>query len=277
MAGTGENRIVVTGASSGIGRACVSRFAQLGYTVFAGVRRPEDAEAVRAENITPVLLDVTNAESISSAVAAIGDGPLDGLVNNAGVAITGPLELVSIDAWRKQFDVNVFGMVAVTQALLPMLRQAKGRIVNVGSVAGRCALPGSGAYDSSKFAIEAITDSLRMEVRPFGISVSLIEPGSVVTPLWRKTFADIDDLRKNSAPGIYEHYARLIETLRSEAAEAAKKGVSVETVAAAVERAMTKRRPKTRYVIGSDGWLFVFLSLLPDRLRDSLILSQLQK
>jgi NAD(P)-dependent dehydrogenase (short-subunit alcohol dehydrogenase family) len=168
-------------------------------------------------------------------------------------------------------------MVAVTQALLPMLRQAKGRIVNVGSVAGRCALPGSGAYDSSKFAIEAITDSLRMEVRPFGISVSLIEPGSVVTPLWRKTFADIEDLRRNSAAGIYEHYARLIETLRSEAAEAAKKGVSVETVAAAVERAMTKRRPKTRYVIGSDGWLFVFLSLLPDRLRDSLILSQLQK
>jgi NAD(P)-dependent dehydrogenase (short-subunit alcohol dehydrogenase family) len=277
MAGAGENRIVVTGASSGIGRACASRFAQLGYTVFAGVRKAEDAEALRADRIRPILLDVTDAESIATALAAVGDAPLSGLVNNAGIAVTGPLELVSMDAWRAQFAVNVLGMVAVTQAFLPLLRQAKGRIVNVGSVAGRCALPGSAAYDSSKFAIEAISDSLRMELRPFGITVSLIEPGAVVTPLWRKTLAAIEDLRQTSSPEVYDRYARLMNNLQKEAAHAMRNAVSPETVAKAVEHAMLARRPKTRYLIGSDAWLFLFLSWLPSRLRDSLILSQLHR
>src|SRR5262249_28227029 len=155
--------ILVTGASTGIGRACAIRFAELGYRVFAGVRKMSDGEEHRAHGsglIEPVLLDVTCADSIAAAVKLVGDVPLAGLVNNAGIATLGPLELVGPDAWRRQFEVNVIGLVAVTQACLPLLRRGPGRIVNIGSIAGRSALPGSGAYDASKYAVEAITDVL---------------------------------------------------------------------------------------------------------------------
>jgi NAD(P)-dependent dehydrogenase (short-subunit alcohol dehydrogenase family) len=182
-----KGNILVTGASTGIGRACALRFAELGYRIFAGVRKLADGEALRANssgNIEPVLLDVTQTESIVGALAVADDQPLAGLVNNAGIALVGPLELLPIDAWRKQFEVNVIGLVAVTQAFLPLLRRGRGRIVNIGSIAGRSALPGSGAYDSTKFAVEAITDVLRMELHAFGISVSVIEAGAVATPIW---------------------------------------------------------------------------------------------
>src|SRR5262249_24407077 len=146
--------ILVTGASTGIGRGCALRFAKLGYRVLAGVRKEFDGETLRAEGsglIEPVLLDVTSVESIAKALAVVGDQPLMGLVNNAGIATVGPLESVPVEAWRKQFEVNVIGLVAVTQACLPLLRRGPGRIVNIGSISGRCALPGSGAYDSTKF------------------------------------------------------------------------------------------------------------------------------
>jgi NAD(P)-dependent dehydrogenase (short-subunit alcohol dehydrogenase family) len=220
------------------------------------------------------LLDITSGQSIAETLAACGDS-LAGLVNNAGIAVTGPVELVSVDAWRRQFEVNVIGLVAVTQALLPLLRRAQGRIAIVGSIAGRSALPGSGAYDSSKYAIEAIADALRMELQGFGIAVSLIEPGAVATPLWEKSLGDIARLRESAAPEVRTRYAALLATLAREAERSARKAITPEKVARAVEHAMTARRPKTRYVIGADAWLWLLLNRLPDRWRDRVILSQI--
>jgi NAD(P)-dependent dehydrogenase (short-subunit alcohol dehydrogenase family) len=275
---TSKKRILVTGASTGIGRACAVRFAELGHTVFAGVRKLSDGEALRkysSGDLRPVLLDVTLSESIQGALAGVGDEPLAGLVNNAGIAVMGPLELVPMDAWRRQFEVNVLGLVAVTQAFLPLLRPNPGRIVNIGSIAGRSALPGSGAYDASKFAIEAITDALRMELQSCKISVSVIEPGSIATPIWEKNLSGVDDLSQRVMPENYALYATLMANARREAAAAARRAIPVSAVVKAVEHALTADRPKTRYLVGGDTRLWLLLNLLPDKWRDWLILSRL--
>jgi NAD(P)-dependent dehydrogenase (short-subunit alcohol dehydrogenase family) len=275
-----KGTILVTGASTGIGRACALRFAELGYRVLAGVRKESDGEALRRECsglIEPVLLDVTNLESIARALMAVGDQPLAGLINNAGIATLGPVELLPVDAWRKQFEVNVIGLVAVTQACLPALRLGRGRIVNVGSIADRCALPGSGPYDSSKFAVGAITDVLRMELRPWGISVALIEAGAIATPIWDKSQREADELNQQVGPERYALYRNLMETVRQDVAQFARTASPVAVVVKAVEHAMTARRPRTRYLVGKDTWLWRFLSWLPDRWRDRLILSKVHE
>jgi NAD(P)-dependent dehydrogenase (short-subunit alcohol dehydrogenase family) len=275
-----KGSILVTGASTGIGRACAVRFAELGYRTLAGVRKSSDGEALRAHpsgKIEPVLLDVTCPESIDGALAAAGDQPLAGLVNNAGIAIVGPLELLSIDAWRKQFEVNVIGLVAVTQAFLPLLRSGRGRIVNIGSIAGRSALPCSGAYDSSKFAVEAISDVLRMELHAWGITVSLIEAGAVATPIWEKSLQEADDLSNQVASERYALYSRMMASVREEATLSARSALPVEAVVKAVVHALTARKPRARYVIGRDAWFMLLLNLLPDRWRDRLILSKLHE
>jgi NAD(P)-dependent dehydrogenase (short-subunit alcohol dehydrogenase family) len=273
----GKRRILVTGASSGIGRACAVRLSELGYTVFAGVRKLSDGEALRMGSpgdLRPVQLDVTLSESIQGALATVGDEPLAGLVNNAGIAVVGPIELVAIEAWRRQFEVNVLGLVAVTQAFLPLLRPNQGRIVNIGSIAGRSALPCSGPYDASKFAIEAITDALRMELQPSKISVSVIEPGSIATPIWQKNLSGIDDLSQRAAPDSFALYATLMAKVRQEVAASARNAIPVSEVVKAVEHALMADRPKTRYLVG-DTRLWLLLNLLPDRWRDWLILSRL--
>jgi NAD(P)-dependent dehydrogenase (short-subunit alcohol dehydrogenase family) len=273
-----KGNLLVTGASTGIGRACALHFADLGYRTFAGVRKLSDGESLRAESsgkIKPVLLDVTGPKSIAGALAALGDQPLAGLVNNAGIARLGPLELLPIDAVRRQFEVNVIGLVAVTQAFLPLLRKGRGRIVLVGSIAGRSALPGSGAYDSSKFAVEAIADVLRMELRPWGISVSLIEAGAVATAIWEKSLKETDDLAARVGPERYALYGGLIKAVREELAEAARTAAPVGKVVRAVEHALTARKPRTRYLVGRDAWMWWLLNFLPDRWRDSLILGKI--
>jgi NAD(P)-dependent dehydrogenase (short-subunit alcohol dehydrogenase family) len=272
-----KGNILITGASSGIGRACAVRFAGLGYRVFAGVRDASASEAFSAPEIRPVLLDVTQPASLEAAAKVLAGEPLAGLINNAGISVVGPLELVPLEAWRRQFEVNVIGLVAVTQAFLPQLREAKGRIVNIGSIAGRSALPGSGAYDSSKFAVEAITDSLRMELKGFGIRVSVIEPGAVATPIWAKALRETDELSRSADPGLVQLYSRLMSNLRAETEQAARKAAPPEAVAKAVEHAIASRRPKARYVIGGDARFWLLLNLLPDAWRDWLILSQLNK
>jgi NAD(P)-dependent dehydrogenase (short-subunit alcohol dehydrogenase family) len=272
-------KILITGASTGIGQACAIHFARLGYDVLAGVRKPADGEGFQAHslpNITPVLLDVTRRESIEGALAAARGEPLAGLVNNAGIAVVGPLELVPIEEWRRQLEVNVIGLVAVTQASLPLLRRGRGRIVNIGSIAGRSALPGSAPYDASKFAVEAITDALRMELAPWGISVSVIEPGAVVTAIWQKTLRGLDDLSRHAAPDRYALYAGLMTKIRKEA-ETPRSAIAAVEVVKAVNHAMTARRPKARYLVGRDARLWLLLNLLPDRWRDRLILSELNK
>jgi NAD(P)-dependent dehydrogenase (short-subunit alcohol dehydrogenase family) len=272
-----KGTILVTGASTGIGRACALRCAELGYRVCAGVRKEVDGKALRAEcsgPIEPVLLDVTSPESITGALAAVGDQPLAGLINNAGIATLGPLELLPVDAWRRQFEVNVLGLVAVTQACIPLLRRGPGRIVNIGSIAGRSALPGSGAYDATKFAVEALSDVLRMELHAWGIAVALIEAGAIATPIWDKSQREADELCSQVGPERYALYRNLMETLRQEIAQAAKTASPVAAVVKAVEHALTARRPRTRYLVGRDAWLWLFLSWLPDRWRDRLILGK---
>src|SRR5216684_9062793 len=270
--------IVITGASTGIGEACALRLDGLGYRVFAGVRRFADGEALKkksSDRLSPVMLDVTSEESIASAVRTVGDVPLAGLVNNAGIVVPGPLELVPIAMWRKQLEVNVIGQVAVTQAFLPMLRAGCGRIVNMGSIAGRSALPFSGPYCASKFALEGLTDSLRMELRQFGISVSIVEPGAIQTPIWDKSAAGANEYLNAAPAPLLELYRALLGKLQAAAAHAGKHAVGPEEVAKAVEHALTSAKPKTRYVVGSDAKLRMKLIHLPDRIVDSLILKKL--
>jgi NAD(P)-dependent dehydrogenase (short-subunit alcohol dehydrogenase family) len=265
--------IVVTGASSGIGRACALRFAALGFRVIAGVRTLGACDAVAG--IEQVLLDVTDADAIGALANRLAAAPLAGLVNNAGIAAAGPLELVSADAWRRQFDVNVLGLVEVTRALLPHLRRGRGRIVNVGSIAGRSALPGSAAYDATKFAVEAITDALRMELHPFGIRVAIVEPGAVATEIWRKSARDLDALEQRAPAARLAPYRRLIAGIRAEMTESAAKALPPAAVVKRIEHAMTAHRPRTRYVVGGDARLMLLLNLLPDTWRDRLVLSRL--
>jgi NAD(P)-dependent dehydrogenase (short-subunit alcohol dehydrogenase family) len=271
-------RVVVTGASSGIGRACAIRLAELGYEVYAGVRRETDGAALRAaapERITPLMLDVSEGEAIRAAVAAVGPRPLAGLVNSAGVAVIGPLELLELDDVRHGFEVNVTGLLAVIQAFLPLLRLERGRIVNVGSIAGRSALPGTGAYDATKFAIEALTDALRMEMRPFGISVSVVEPGAVATPIWRKTEEDLHAVKTRTPADRYRLYEDLMAKMVAESARAQRSAIAPAAVVRAIEHALRARRPRTRYPVGWDAWFWLLLNLLPDRARDRLILDWL--
>ena len=236
-------------------------------------------ETVRgvAQGITPVILDVCERSSIRSAVGALGGEPLAGLINNAGVAAIGPTELVPVDAWRYQFEVNVVGLVSVTQACLPQLRRGMGRIVNIGSIAGRSALPGSGAYDSSKFAVEGISDALRMELRPFGISVSLIEPGAIATGIWQKTLEELDKRNREAAPDLRDLYIHLTSRIREEIVRSAARALPPEAVADAVVHAITASKPKTRYVVGRDAQFWLLLNYLPDRVRDWLILRNLRE
>jgi NAD(P)-dependent dehydrogenase (short-subunit alcohol dehydrogenase family) len=267
----GERAVLVTGASSGIGKACALRLARGGWRVLAGVRRREDGERLAEqarERFEPVLLDVTDASSIRAAGERLGDGPLHGLVNNAGIALGLPLELVPLDELRRQLEVNLVGQVAVTQALLPHLRRGPGRIVNVGSIAGRSALPFLGAYAASKHAFEAVTDSLRVELRPFGIEVAIVEPGTIATQIWQ-TAAETSRGRAADLPAeTLALYAEWTAAFREAAATAARRAEPAEKVAKIVERALTTRRLKTRYRVGRDATRRAWVERLPDRLRD---------
>jgi NAD(P)-dependent dehydrogenase (short-subunit alcohol dehydrogenase family) len=180
--------VVITGTSTGIGRATAVRLAGMGFRVFAGVRKPADAdELAQTPGITPLIIDVTDPAIVSAAAETVasqtGSAGLRGLVNNAGITVPGPLEFLPLDDLRRQLEVNVIGPIAVTQAFLPLLRRGRGRIINIGSIGGKMSMPFLGAYHVSKFGMEALSDSLRQELRPWGIRVSLVEPGGVSTPL----------------------------------------------------------------------------------------------
>jgi NAD(P)-dependent dehydrogenase (short-subunit alcohol dehydrogenase family) len=270
-----QSAVLVTGTSTGIGRATALLLDARGWTVFAGVRRPEDARSLAeaaSDRLVPLTLDVTEAGQVEAAAELIaGRGiPLAGLVNNAGIAAAAPLEFVPLDALRRQLEVNVVGQVAVTQAMLPMLGAAKGRIVNVTSVGGLVAGPMLGPYHASKFALEAITDTLRNELAPWGIEVIAIEPGAIATPIWATSAAAADRMQLPAEAA--ERYRRPMAAARASAAKASKHGLPPERVAEVIERALTTRRPRTRYPVGTDAkavaWL---LAGLPDRMRDRVV------
>ena len=271
--------VVITGASTGIGAACAVDLTGHGFHVFAGVRRPVDAERLRqqgAGQIDPVTLDVTDQASIAAAVEtvrqAVGPAGLAGLVNNAGIAIAGPLELIPVDVLRRQLEVNVVGMVAVTQAFLPLLRVAHGRIVNIGSVNGFFAPPYFGPYTASKYALEALTDCLRVELRQWGIRVSIIEPVNVDTPIWNKSNASADQLAEQVSPERYDLYREDLAAVRETARKLAANAIPVRYVVDRVRGAMMSRHPRSRYPIGAESRLARWGGrLLPDFLRDQLL------
>jgi NAD(P)-dependent dehydrogenase (short-subunit alcohol dehydrogenase family) len=268
---------VVTGASTGIGRACASRLVARGATVFAGVRREADGRTLRRDlgpRLRPLPLDVTDAAQIIAArdtvSARLGDEPLDGVVNNAGIAVGGPVEYLPVDAWRDQFEVNLFGVVETTKAFLDLLRRGPGRNVIVGSVGGRVASPLLAPYSASKHAIEALAESLRHELREWGIATVVVEPGAVATPIWDKGRDQANRLEHELSPEAIDRYGRFIEIVRRAIDQQEKTGVDPDRVAQVVERALVAPRPRARYLVGVDAYAqAVMARLLPDRLRDA--------
>jgi len=258
---------LVTGASSGIGRACATHLASRGFAVLAGVRNVADAPP----NTEPIRLDITRAEDIAAAAERVGTS-LHALVNNAGIAVNGPIEVVPVEDWRHQLEVNLVGQVAVTRALLPALLNARGRIVNMSSISGRNALPLLGPYAASKFALEAFNDSLRREVGPHGVKVACVEPGIIVTPVWAKSRATGEGLVDTMPADARRRYETMLNAVRGFAERAERDGLPPEAVAEVVGHAVTARRPRTRYVVGREARVRVALGrLLPDRAMDALI------
>ncbi|MGE5282093.1 MAG: SDR family oxidoreductase [Chloroflexota bacterium] len=271
--------VLVTGASTGIGYAAALRLDSDGWKVFAGVRREADSEALRkagSERLEPLILDVTNSEQIAAAGARVGErvgsAGLDGLVNNAGIAIGGPIETLEIGDMRRQLETNVIGQVAVTKALLPMIRAARGRVVFVSSVNGRMSLPYLSPYSASKHAIEAIGDSLRGEMRPFGVKVSIIEPGAIETPMRDKGNAAASELKAAMSPEQLRLYGEAIDGFTAAAKKGDERASPPAKVAEAIVHALTARRPRTRYLVGLDARGQAALRwLLPDRVGDRII------
>jgi NAD(P)-dependent dehydrogenase (short-subunit alcohol dehydrogenase family) len=271
--------VVITGASTGIGAGCAIGCAQQGMTVFAGVRDLGAGEALQAKGgvaIIPLHLDVTDGDSIRRAAEIVeqrvGAAGLAGLVNNAGISIGSPLEVIPLAQLRKQLEVNVIGQIAVTQAFLPLLRRTRGRIVNMGSIAGRGTIPMMGPYSASKFALEALTDALRLELYPWGIDVSIIEPGAIATPIWEKSLSTASDIEKEVAAGGKQLYETAARQVKEKVQEASQRAIPVDAVVQAVLHALTARRPKTRYLVGSDAKIRAIMAKwLPDRMQDWII------
>jgi NAD(P)-dependent dehydrogenase (short-subunit alcohol dehydrogenase family) len=264
--------VLVTGASSGIGEDAARTLAQRGFIVFAGVRNDADGARVATlhDNIRPVLLDVTNADHVAAAAETVAERgiPLRALVNNAGIAIGGPLEYLPLAELRRVFDVNLFGQIAVMQALLPLLRQTRGRLVFVGSISGRLAAPFVGPYSASKFALRAVADALRIELRPAGIGVSLIEPGAVKTPIWKKGRESRQRLLALFPPQALERYGAALEKLFAVTEREERVGMPVDRVSVAIVHAVTAPRPRATYLLGTPAKAGSVIAMLPPALRD---------
>jgi NAD(P)-dependent dehydrogenase (short-subunit alcohol dehydrogenase family) len=273
--------VLVTGVSTGIGRATALRLDSAGWKVFAGVRKEEDAESLRgegSERLAPVILDVTDPEQIAAAAERIErerEGGLDGLVNNAGVAVPGPLETVPLDDLRHQLEVNLVAYVAVTQAMLPPIRRAEGRVVFLSSIGGRIAFPFGGPYHASKFATEAIGDVFRQELRPWGLKVSIVEPGSIDTPIWERGQRKAEDIEAK-APRTNLLYGAAIEKFKKVIEDTAERGIPPEKVAKAIAHALESPRPKSRYLVGLDAKVQARLQpLIPTAVFDRIVARQL--
>lgn len=270
-----QGLVIVTGGSTGIGEATALHLRELGFSVLAGVRRDADAERLSKQGITPVHLDVTVPGSWRAALDEIGDQPLTGLVNNAGVTRSGPLEFVPVDVLRQQMEVNVIGQLAVTQAFIDALRAGRGRIVNIGSLSGLLATPITGPYVVSKFALEGMTDVLRRELLHQGIGVIMVEPGGVKTPLLSKTRLEFAQVLRDGPPELTQRYGQMITTALEHTTKISQhSGIDPYVVAKVVGKALTVRRPRTRYLVGRDAVLAaVMAKFVPDRVIDRLVLS----
>ncbi len=271
--------VLITGASTGIGRATALRLDRAGWRVFAGVRREADADSLRktaSERLVPLMLDVTEVDQVATATERIGElveeAGLDGLVNNAGIAVPGPLETLPIEDFERQVGVNLTAHVAVTQAMLPLIRRARGRIVFITSIGGLMAFPMFGAYHAAKFGLEAVGDVFRRELRPWGIEVIVVEPGSIATPIWERGDSEVEAIAARAGDRQAELYGKAIEAGREVARKTGERGIPPEKVAEKLEHALTTGRPRTRYLVGADARGQALLArLFPDRLLDWLI------
>jgi NAD(P)-dependent dehydrogenase (short-subunit alcohol dehydrogenase family) len=272
--------VLVTGASSGIGRATAVLLAERGWYVFAGVRRESDADLL-ADLLggygQPVLLDVTDSRSLLEAEVVVrGSGGLDALVNNAGIAVSAPLEYLPIADFRRQLEVNLTGQLAVSQTFLPLLRSSGGRIVFVGSISGRVANPLLGPYVASKFALAGLADTLRTELVPAGVSVSLIEPGPIATDIWRRGREVGAALARRLPVEARRRYGTMIESLAALAESAEARAMPPRSVAAVIHRALTVPHPKPRYLVGREAWLGAAFALLPSRVQARVMAYQMR-
>jgi NAD(P)-dependent dehydrogenase (short-subunit alcohol dehydrogenase family) len=243
--------VLVTGAARGIGRATVGRLSGAGWTVLAGVRREPDGKALVDEfgdRVRPIQLDITDPEDLAALPAHLPER-LDAVVNNAGVVVGGAVETLTLDELRRQFEINVVGQVGITQAVLPLLRASKGRIVFVSSLSGRISTPMTGAYNASKFAVEGLADALRVELRPWSIPVVLVEPGPSATDMWGDALITFDTVAAQLSAEHRALYARHLVGTRKLLARVQKIAVPVERVSATIERALTAKRPKARYPV----------------------------
>lgn len=263
--------VFVTGANSGIGLATVQRLSAAGFDVIPGVRRPDSMPEPVKE---PVTIDLADPASIGPACRQVlerADGRLVGLVNNAGYTVSGPCEALDVEDWRAQFEVNFFGHLAVTRALVDALLANRGRVVNVGSVGGRFSAPFVGPYSASKFAVHAWSDAMRVELAPHGVRVALIEPGAIATPLWGKGQALADEQLDRLTPEQVARYERQVAGARKAATDAEKRGISPDQCAKVIEHALTARRPKGRYLVGIDARVQATVAMLPARASDRVI------
>jgi short-subunit dehydrogenase len=268
--------VVITGASTGIGRATAVHLAQKGFDVLAGVRtHAASGELLDAARVEPVLVDITEPAQVRALAERVGDRPLAGLVNNAGVSVSGPLEFMPLDELRRQLEVNLVAHVGVTQTLTEALRRGRGRIVNIGSVGGRVALPFLGAYAASKSALWSISEALRGELRPWGVHVAIVEPGAIATEIWRKGPDGIAATAAALGPRGEELYGGAVGRVDEISAAISRTAIPPERVAGAVHHALTARRPRDRYLVGRDARIQVTARRLGFRLFDRAVARQM--
>jgi NAD(P)-dependent dehydrogenase (short-subunit alcohol dehydrogenase family) len=272
---------IITGASTGIGAATARELARRGFHVLAGVRRDRDADAIRGPGIEPLIIDITNPDHIRAlATRVLGDPQgraVRALVNNAAVAVNAPVEVFAIDEWRRLFEVNLFGHIAVTQTLLPALIRSKGRVINVSSVGGRIAMATYGPYAGAKFALEAVSDSLRREIAPFGVQVVVVEPGAMRTEMAGRAIGAAHELASIMTPEQSQRYGGLLHAITAQAASFTESGLPADAAAKVIANAVTARKPRTRYAVGRDAALLTVLArILPDRMLDRVFAAALR-
>ena len=272
---------VITGASTGMGAATAHELARRGFHVLAGVRRDRDADAIRGPGIEPLIVDITNADHIRALATRVDGDPqgraVRALVNNAAIAVNAPVEAFAIDAWRRLFEVNLFGHIAVTQTLLPALIRSRGRVVNISSVGGKIAMATYGPYAGTKFALEAVSDSLRRELAPSGVGVVVVEPGAVRTEMAGRAIATAHELASTMRPEQSQRYGGLVQAITAQTASFTEAGLSADVAARVIAKAVTARKPRTRYTIGRDAALLTLLArILPDRILDRVFAAALR-
>ena len=272
--------VIITGASSGIGAATARELARRGFHVLAGVRRDQDADAIRGPGIEPLTIDITNPDHIRALATRVHEDPqgrsVRALVNNAGIGVNAPVEVFAIDEWRRLFEVNFFGHIAVIQTLLPAFIRNKGRMVNISSVGGKIAMATYGPYAGTKFALEAVSDALRREVEPLGVKVIVVEPAAVTTEMLGRVAVTGERIISGMTTEQRGRYATLMHSITSQAEAAIPKGVPAEEAGRVIADAITSKRPRTRYTIGREAALLPLLAILPDRMLDCILAAALR-